>query len=258
MPKHLRVYSNSKTYHIIVKGIDDQNFFYEDQDRRIFLNQLLITKKKFNYKIYAYCLMDNHIHMVIKIDNVFLSKAMQSLMLRYAQYFNKKYERIGPILQNRFKSKCIESQIYFLKVCRYVHRNPINAKIAEVENYEWSSYKEYIGEERIVDKKDLLHYFNNDIKEFIKYTRESSLNEIEEISEYEMINKLTDDQLAKIIMKKFKIENISDIPIFFKEKNKLKLETYIKEIKYIKGTNKTQVARVIRVGRKIIERIWNE
>lgn len=258
MPKQLRTYSNSKTYHIIFKGIDNQNIFYENQDREIFLDQLLITKKKFEYKVCAYCLMDNHVHMVIIIDDMFLSKAMQSLIIRYAHYFNKKYKRIGPFLQNRFKSKNIENQMYFIEACRYVHRNPKNAEICEVEKYEWSSYKEYIGKSKIVDKKILLHYFNNQINEFVEYTKESKLNDIEEFSEYEMIRKLTDNQLAEIIKRKFQIDSISDIPIFFKEKDNIELKKYIKEISNIKGTNITQVARVIRVERRRINKMWQK
>lgn len=256
MTTQLRTYSTSKTYHIIFKGIDNQNIFYEDQDREIFLKQLLITKKKFEYKVCAYCLMDNHVHLVIIIEDKFLSKAMQNLIIRYAHYFNKKYQRVGPFLQNRFKSKNIENQMYFIKACRYVHRNPKNAEICEVEDYKWSSYREYIGKEKIVDKKILLHYFNNQIEEFVEYTQKDKLSDIEEFSEYEMIVKLTDNQLAEGIKKKFKIDSISDIPIFFKDKDEPEIKTYIEEIKKIKGTNKTQVARVIRIGRRMINRIW--
>ena len=75
--------------------------------------------------------MDNHIHMVIRIEKEFLSKAMQTLMIRYVHYFNKKYKRTGTLLQNRFKSKNVENQRYFLEVCKYVHRNPENAGITK-------------------------------------------------------------------------------------------------------------------------------
>ena len=89
--------------------------------------------------------MDNHIHLVIRIEDEFLSKAMQSLSIRYSQYFNYKYERTGPFFQNRFKSKNVENLKYFLEVCRYIHRNPEKAKMSKTEDYDWSSYKEYIG-----------------------------------------------------------------------------------------------------------------
>ena len=88
MSRPLRTFSNSKIYHIILKGINNQDIFLYDSDKVFFLNQLLFTKNQFNYQIYSYCLMDNHIHLVIRIEDEFLSKAMQSLSIRYSQYFN--------------------------------------------------------------------------------------------------------------------------------------------------------------------------
>ena len=83
MPRPLRVFSNSKVYHIILKGIDSQTIFYDDQE--IFLKQISITKNEFDYIMYAYCLMVNHVHLVIKCDDIFLSKAMQVIF----QVFSK-------------------------------------------------------------------------------------------------------------------------------------------------------------------------
>ena len=74
MPRPIRRYSNSNIYHIILKGLDNQNIFYDNQDRKFFLEQVSITQKEYDYQVYAYCLMDNHIHMVIRIHSDFLSK----------------------------------------------------------------------------------------------------------------------------------------------------------------------------------------
>ena len=252
-----RSYSFSKRYHIMLKWIDNQKIFYDNQDRRVFLDKLVKTKKDFNLKIYAFCLMDNHVHMVIKSEKEFLSKSMQSLTIRYVQYFNKKYKRIGTLVQSRFKSKNIEDQRYFLEVCRYVHRNPENAGIARTEDYEWSSYQEYLGKEKIIDKTALLYYFNNNINEFIKYTAKNNVYEyLSELAEYELIGKLTDMQVTNIIMKLFNIKDVSKIPYFFKNQDTIALMQSISKMKIIKGTNKTQIARIIRVSRKIIEQLW--
>lgn len=255
MPRPLRSHSTSKTYHIILKGIDSQDIFYSDQDRKFFLNQLSITKIEYNYQIYAYCMMDNHVHMVIRVEDEILSKAMQSILIRYAQHFNKKYKRTGSLFQDRFKSKKIEDKTYFLDVCRYVHRNPENAGIAKTADYEWSSYKEYLGKEKLVSKRAVLYYFNNNINEFKEYTTAENVYDVSKIAEYEIIEKLTDKQLTNIITHKFKI-NEEDITTFFKDMKKEELKEYVKEIKDIKGTNITQVARVIRIGRSRIERMW--
>ena len=258
MARILRIYSKSKVYHIIIRGIDKQDIFYEKKDRKFFLNQLLETKKKYNYTIYAYNLMDNHVHLVIGIDDENLSTAIQSLTIRYAHYFNSKYQRIGTFVQDRFRSKNVEDQGYFLRVCRYVHRNAEKAGIAKTQDYEWSSYKEYIEKQKIIDKKILLHYFNDDINEFIKYTTNSELDDIMDLVEYEMINRLTDEELSNMIIGKFKIKSIEEIPGFFKSMNNDLLEKTIEEIKMFKATNQTQVARVTRIGRRKIKTLWDK
>lgn len=166
----------------MIKGIDNQNIFYDDQDRRVFLKKLLMTKEEYDNKICSYCLMDNHVHLVIKIEKEFLSKAMQTLMIRYVRYFNKKYDRTGTLFQNRFKSKNVENLRYFLEVCRYVHQNPENAGIAKTEDYQWSSYQEYLKKGKIVNKEILLHYFNHDLNDFIKFTQKTN--------EYDYLNVL--------------------------------------------------------------------
>ena len=150
-----RKFANSQIYHIILKGIDGQDIFYDDQDKKIFLKQISITKQNFNFIIYAYCLMTNHIHLVIRCKDNLLSKSVQSLAIRYVYYFNKKYERTGSLFQGRFKSKVVESQEYFLELCRYIHRNPEKAGIALTQSYKWSSYNEYIGKENLINKKVL-------------------------------------------------------------------------------------------------------
>ena len=259
MARTRRVYSNSKTYHNILKGIDNQNIFYEDQDRNVFLKYMLITKKEYNYDIYSYCLMDNHVHMVIKSEKEFLSKIFQSLMVRYVQYFNKKYKRSGTLIQGRFKSMNVENLNYFLKVCRYVHQNPENAGIAKVEDYKWSSYKEYLGKGKLVDKSVLLHYYDNDIDKFIKDTKKCDCKEyLRELAEYELIRKLTDEQVANTIKTIFDINETNEISQYFKDLSKQDIAKCIRKMREIIGTNKTQIARVTRINRYTIEQIWDE
>lgn len=257
MSKIPRIYSKSKIYHTMIKGIDCQDIFYDDQDRNVFLKYMMETMKEFNNQIYSYSLMDNHVHLVIKSEKEFLSKTMQSLMIKYVRYFNSKYKRKGTLVQGRFKSKCIENQRYFLEVCRYVHRNSESAGIAKTQDYQWSSYQEYFGKERIIDKSVLLHYFNNDLKMFSEYTlKEENCSYVNEFAEYEMIEKLTDAQLTMIIMKIFGINDIAEITNSFK--NTKNIKENIEKLRLIKGTNITQIARVVRVNRYLLEKNWNQ
>lgn len=257
MTRSLRSYSFSKIYHIIFRGLNKQNIFYDDQDKRVFLKKLIDVKKEFYFQIFAYCLMINHVHLVIKVEDEFLSSGMKSLLIRYSSYFNRKYERIGTFVQDRFKSKNIENSKYFLDVCRYVHRNPENALVCKTQDYEWSSYKEYIGKSKIVDKEELMKYFNNNINEFINFTIKPNQNDIDKFSDYEIYGKLKDDQVLEIIMKKFNLKDVVTTIKFFQEKDRLELKKYINKIKNIDGITFSQISRILQIDKGRIKRMWN-
>ena len=192
--------------------------------------------------------------MVIDVSKENLSKAIQSLTIRYASYFNKKYDRKGPFVQNRFKSKNIENQRYFLEVCRYVHRNPEKVGIEKTSEYRWSSYKEYIGKEKIIEKKTLLYYLNNSMENFVKYTNKiEDIQEIMKYADFEINNKLNDQELINIILKKFNYDSIDKVINYFKEKENL---TDLKDLKNIDKITKAQLSRIIRVDKRIIEKYW--
>ena len=255
MPREKRKLSISNVYHIIWRGIDKQDIFYDDKDKRIFLKQLLEVKKKFEFEVYAYCLMYNHIHLVVRVQNGLISKIIQSLGIKYSQYFNRRYDRTGHLFENRFRSKNVENKQYLLELCRYVHRNPENARIATVENFRWSSYNEYIGKPKIVDTKVLLHYFDNKIDDFINFTvnqKRDLYQETRESLEYEFTNRFSDEDVKDIIVKKYKFNSIKDLYSL----EKFKRDEIIFDLRNLAGTNKTQLSRVTRIGRKIIERIW--
>ena len=256
MPRLPREYSHSKVYHIIIKGIDDDDIFYDNEDKQVFKEKMKLTKDKFKYKIYAYCLMNNHVHMVIDVADDILSKAMQGLSIRYVHYFNRKYNRKGPLIQERFKSKKVEDHRYFLEVCRYVHRNPEKAKIAKTNDYNWSSYSEYLYDEKLINREVLLHYYSNDLERFIKYTnKEEDLNELMNQADFEINPKLSDEELINIILKIYSLNSTIEIITFFKNKKNREL---LSELKNIYKINKTQLSRITRVSPKIINIIWNK
>ena len=255
MPRKPREHSVTSLYHIIIRGNDRNDIFYDNQDRYVFLNILKETKEKFKIEIYSYCLMSNHVHIVFKIENKFLSKAMQSLQIRYSSYFNKKINRNGHLFQNRFFSKKIENLNYFLTVCKYVHRNPEKAMIDKTENYKWSSFKEYIGKEKIIKKSVLIHYFENNVENFKRYTLEDDdRDQLYNLAEFEIKRKVTEGEIAKIIVDKFGLENISDISYMSDERKR----DIVKSLKDIKGTNLHQISRVIRLTDYFVKNVWKE
>ena len=144
MPRIARDYNKLKVYHTIIRGIDKQDIFYSEKDRIKFIEIIKDTKEKYNYELYAYCLMDNHVHLVIYDKNEEISKMMQSIEISYVRYFNQKYERTGHLFQNRFFSKKVEDREYLKMLCRYIHQNPLKAGVAKTEEYKWSSYNKYL------------------------------------------------------------------------------------------------------------------
>ena len=159
-------------------------------------------------------------------------------------------------LTNRFKSKKVESKNYFLKVCRYVHRNPEKANIEKTEKYKWSSYNDYISGKGITKTDVLLYYFNNNINDFIKFTLQNeTLEEISNVADYEIISKLTDEQLVKIIKERFNLSSFEEVPKFIKDYSKEDKEKAIRSIDKISGTNPRQISRVIRINKKLIYKI---
>ena len=148
MPRGPRISYEQAFYHTYNRGVAKQPIFQDASDYRRFLKRLveLVTKKGFDHSIYAYVLMPNHFHLLIQTQKVPISKIMTSLTTSYSMYFNQKYHRVGPVFQNRFKSKLCDKDAYFLGASRYILLNPIKAGLAEsLEDYPWSSYQELFG-----------------------------------------------------------------------------------------------------------------
>lgn len=138
-----RKFSKSGLYHTVIRGVNKQNIFYENEDKKYFIHLLKKYAKKYSIRVHVFCLMDNHVHLVLEDLKSKISSFIQVVASVYARYFNKKYDRIGHLYQDRFASEVIESEEYYLTVCRYVLQNPLNAGLSNEIDYQWSSYKHY-------------------------------------------------------------------------------------------------------------------
>ena len=149
MPREARKISRSGFYHVMIRGVNKEIIFRDDRDREMFLRLLKHYKIKLNCIVHAYCLMNNHVHILVEDNNNKLGELMRNVTSVYAGEFNKKYKRIGHLFQERFKSQNVESDYYLLRVIRYIHRNPEKAGVCITEKYKWSSYSEYIYTNKI-------------------------------------------------------------------------------------------------------------
>ena len=143
MPK-TRLLIKNACYHIYARGNQKQVVFRDKNDFEFYRHQLRHYKRKYAVRLYGYCLMPNHIHLVgkpIHLDK--LSKFMQCLQRSYASYFNKRYNKVGHLWQDRFKTKTIAKDQYMIDCIAYVEQNPIRANLVKtIGEYEFSSYPE--------------------------------------------------------------------------------------------------------------------
>jgi REP element-mobilizing transposase RayT len=162
MARPLRLEFPGAFYHIIVRGNQRQDIFIEEQDRLEYLKRLKRYKKERGFILYAYVLMTNHVHLLIETMNTPISKIMQLVNLTYTQYFNKKYGKVGHLFQGRYKSFLCDRDEYLLSLVRYIHLNPVRAKLAKrPEEYRWSSHKDYLTEAKgLVDSARVLKIFS--------------------------------------------------------------------------------------------------
>lgn len=189
MPRQARKKSESGIYHVMLRGINKQQIFEDEEDCEKFLWVLKDTKAVSEYKLFAYCFMGNHIHLLIKPEKEELEQIFKRIGSRYVYWYNWKYKRAGHLFQDRYKSEPVEDETYFLTVLRYIHQNPIKANLCnDIDNYRYSSYQTYLKgiDEDIVDTSFAREILTND--ELINYFKEPSNDMCLDISTNERLN----------------------------------------------------------------------
>lgn len=148
MARPLRLELAGGLYHVTSRGDRRENIYENDEDREKWLDDLGNTCRRFNWRCHAYCLMDNHYHIVIETAEANLSKGMRQLNGVYTQFYNRQHGRVGHVFQGRYKGILVERDEYLLELARYVVLNPIRASMVKnIKDWKWSSYNTMIGEE---------------------------------------------------------------------------------------------------------------
>ncbi|MBK9306538.1 MAG: transposase [Nitrospira sp.] len=146
MARPLRIEYPGALYHVTARGNARQDIFLDPEDRHRFLTVLGLVVPRFHLRLHAYCLMNNHFHLVLETPEANLSKAMRHLNGVYTQAFNRRHGRVGHVLQGRFKAIIVDRESYLLELCRYVVLNPVRAKTTrKADTYPWSSYQATAG-----------------------------------------------------------------------------------------------------------------
>ena len=178
MARRPRIEYPGALYHVIARGNQRQRIFLDDSDRMHYLNLLLALKKTCFFRLYAYVLMHNHVHMLLEAGTTPLSRIMQRLTGGYTQYFNRRHRLSGHLFQGRYKAILCAKDSYLLELSRYIHLNPVRVKVVrDPAKYRWSSYKTYLdnrARDEFVDVEPVLAYLslNDGRNEYRKFVLE--------------------------------------------------------------------------------------
>ena len=254
MPRKPRALSSTGIYHIILRSVNQHIIFEEDSDYQKFLFILSDCKKKYDIDIFAYCLMDNHIHLLLRLPDDKLSSFFQSLGTLFVRWYNNKYSRSGHLFQDRFYSSAVESERAFLATLIYIHNNPVKANMCRyASEYPWSSIKAFYGAKNplvnvsiaynIAGSKDsLLH-------SFAKVT-DSPDNPLFENDHRETNHFLTDEKALAIFKSVTHLSTTSEASTLEKSKRNAYVRALRKE-----GLTVKQIARVMDISRATVNRI---
>lgn len=248
MPRLPRQKSENGIYHVMLRGINQQVIFEESEDYFKFIETIEKYKAVSGYKVFAYCLMSNHIHILLKVEKEELDLIMKRIAGSYAYWYNWKYYRKGHLFQDRYKSEPVKDEKYFLTVLRYIHQNPAKANLVEnIDEYKYSSYNEYIDEKSgLVDIEFAYSILGKE--KFIEFNNEENDDvclEIEDIS-----FRMSDKDASEIIKKISKCENTTEFQLIEQKQR----DKYIKRLKQ-KGLSIRQISRLTGVSKGIVEKI---
>lgn len=255
MPRRPREISSTGIYHIMLRGINRQHIFEDDEDLHKFLEVLEVYKSICEYRLYGYCLMGNHVHLLMHEHNEPISSAMKRLGSSYVHWFNKKYDRVGHLFQGRFRSETVENDAYFMTVLRYIHQNPLKAGLVRsIEQYEWSSYQEYIGVKHLVDIDFALSLFSSEVEAakrlFQAYSEENNDDRCLEVEDEPIVSS---DEVVRNFLGEMRV-NVSELQRLVKEER----DAILRSIKNLPGVSLRQVARVTGISKSVIDRVWTK
>ncbi|MBU3144165.1 transposase [Clostridium sp. CF012] len=204
-------------FHIMCKSISEVDLFRNSDDKKMYLSLVKKYKNLYNVKIYGYCLMDNHSHLLIDANGADISKVMHGINFSYAMYYNKKYERTGPLFKDRFKSIIVDNDQYLKTVSLYIHNNPTDIGGFKdcPEKYAFSSLGIYIGKRRdhfnIVDYGFVLGFFGDNLDTARKnyYSLVFGCNDEKLKEEIEFKDEKTEYRSGRnVLNRNFTVENI--------------------------------------------------
>lgn len=247
MPRLARRIGASGFYHITIRGNGHQILFESDADRQFFLKLLERYGQQYGIEYLAWCLMDNHIHLLMLDPSFNQSKALHDIGGVYAAYFNRSYDHVGSVFQSRFTNIPIETDNQLLQTMRYIHQNPLKPGLSQSLDYRWSSYDEYIHGGTITSTNRILEMLGG-IEEFREYCSQYD-EETRLMIDRATSGRLTDSEAVE------RAKQILGEELFLKLSRLAKRDRddCLKALSQY-GLNISQIARITGIGRFIVQR----
>ena len=183
MSRPLRIEFPGAVYHVMNRGSAYQKIFINNEDNELFLRTLSETHSLWGIEVFAYCLMDNHYHILLRTPEGKLSRAMKHLNGLYTQRFNKNHGRDGALFRGRYKAILVDADAYLTSVVRYIHLNPVEAKcVKRPQDYRWSSHRLYLEDKNVpqwLKGQEVLNHFASleEFQQFVLSGNERSIND---------------------------------------------------------------------------------
>ena len=236
MPRKSRNIVPTGWMHIIIRGINRENLFYDNEDYERFISTMKRYRRETHYELAAGCCMANHVHLLINPQNNTPGKILQKILVSYSAYYNKKYDRVGHVFQDRFRSEVIEDHRSLIIVARYIYRNPEKAGICKAKNYPYT-YLPLNGaiSELFASRQQFIEFLETDNSD--------------RCLEYDSRSGYDDDEAKRILI------NVSG------ESNPQKIQGYEKQLRdrllqklKLEGLTIRQISRLTGINRNIVQR----
>ena len=238
-------------FHIMVQGINKEYIFDKQDYKNMYLNLILKYGKKFKIMLLAYCIMDNHAHLLIYTDKVYeMSAYMKMINSKFAKYYNAEKNRVGYVFRDRFNSQYIKDKNYLLRCLNYIHMNPVNANmVSKPDYYIYSSYNDYLNKNNIVTDEVINRVFG-EVEDYLYIFLNISNKELE-IMDVDRENK--NFEIATTLYLDKRGLELKDI-----RENRMNLIDFCKEIIIKKHYKQKQVANLLELSEGKISKILNQ
>ena len=250
MPRTARKISETGIYHVMLRGINRQNIFEDDQDRLYFMSVLASCKKVSGFRLHAFVLMSNHIHLLLEPLDEPLDMIFRRIGTRYAVWYNRKYQRAGHLFQDRFRSENVSTVQYYQTVLRYILQNPMKAGMEKHPGeYRWSSYTAYEKGQGIVSDTQYAVELFGGRETLIQYLNQDNDDTVMDEENHDW--RLRDDAARRIMRQITQCSSISDFQKLDPDlQKKHAAEMYqerlsMSQIARLTGMSKTTVFRIV-------------